>query len=105
MTAKPPRPATRKRKEEAYYPNGGRSVQFELSECGWMSLHSAIAVRIQWFDERIAATLRYRDPDETSKQLPWLYECRAELLRTLHLLEDQVDAAFFQRSRKPANEN
>lgn len=92
----------RSSKAEAYYPSGPRSVAFELSECGWMSLHSAIAVRLQWFDERIATTLRYRDPDETAKQLPWLHEGRTELLRILHSLEDQVDPTFYKRSRTPA---
>ena len=93
MTKKP-------RTEESYRPTGFRTVEFNLSESQWEALHSAIGVRITWFDHRIKEIERDSDPALLDKVLPWYKESREDLLKIQQSLENQIDEVYFSKSRK-----
>jgi len=92
----------RRSNEPSNYPAGPRSITLDLSELGWESLHSAIAVRITWFEHRIAEVWRDGDPDMLAKQLPWYEESLSRLQATLQSLEDQIDRDYYAKRRTKA---
>ena len=88
-----------RQKEPSSYPQGPRTITLKLTEQGWETLHSAIGVRIRWFEQRIAEISRNQDPDEVAHILQW-YEDSLEILRkTQRSLEDQIDRDFFAKKR------